>query len=435
MGSSVAGDDQREQQHKLEKYMFQRRVLAVTTLGLGISVILWIVCMSSTLWFSVSSTNKGGIYVPETRRYFKSSHSGIWRTCRYAISPVLMANHEAARNFTTLAVQKNIIQFQRKLSTESYVAEFLHDEVSKPTTYEEIDDNFLRHLFAHWIKSDPEFYELRKQYRELAAKKHFIPKTPSAVVTINPTDLAAIKKYIADTLFNIKIDDVQLNVIVPKQVRAILFKGWEQNPKITGIMAKFASDMGISHSVYGDDETLYEMRPPAPPEKGKYGEGYEYVPYKKCQMNDLFQKDDSSVTKKDVHTDIMMDFIRTSASFAIIGVFIMILGFFFSVYTFLNPRYMFKRLAGGIHFISASTIVVTIQTLQTSISVAEEHVRYTFPTGAVYSYGYAYYLAWFVFAFNVFAFLTFLWYSKKKKGSKAFTDELAMADEEINIGR
>lgn len=131
----------------------------------------------------------------------------------------------------------------------------------------------------------------------------------------------------------------------------------------------------------------------------------------------------------------MKDYYETAASFSILALFVMLLGFIFTVYTFLNPRYMFKRLAGGIHFISALASATVCRVLHLAIQHAQDELVYAFPKGAYYRYGYGFYFGVLVTAINLFSFFMFLFYSKKRKGAKAISEELGMADEAVQIGR
>ncbi|XP_023943446.1 uncharacterized protein LOC112049683 [Bicyclus anynana] len=129
------------------------------------------------------------------------------------------------------------------------------------------------------------------------------------------------------------------------------------------------------------------------------------------------------------------NYVRTTISFAIISLFVMAMGCGFSVYTFRNPRYMFKRLAAGIHFISTSCTFVVVQVMMSAVDHMKKNLKYIYPHPAYHYFHISFFLAWFVVLVNLFAAASFLWYSRKRKGDKAATDELAMADEPTIIGR
>ncbi|XP_026488391.1 uncharacterized protein LOC113395062 [Vanessa tameamea] len=129
------------------------------------------------------------------------------------------------------------------------------------------------------------------------------------------------------------------------------------------------------------------------------------------------------------------NYVRTMISFGIISLFVMAMGCGFSVYTFRNPRYMFKRLAAGIHFISTACTFVVVQVMMSSVDHMKKNLKFIYPERAYHYFHISFFLAWFVVLVNLFAAASFLWYSRKRKGDKAATDELAMADEPTIIGR
>uniref|UniRef100_A0A1B6KI54 Uncharacterized protein n=1 Tax=Graphocephala atropunctata TaxID=36148 RepID=A0A1B6KI54_9HEMI len=156
--------------------------------------------------------------------------------------------------------------------------------------------------------------------------------------------------------------------------------------------------------------------------------------YRRCKYHDVFPSE--AKVKGDPMLDMtILNYTRTEIMFSIISLCVMIMGLFFSIYTFNNPRYTFKRLAGGIHFISSLSIFVVIEILSQSIHYEKEFLPVVYPANATHHYGYSYILAWVVFLMNITSGISFMWYSKKRKGHKAPNEEIAMADEPTIIGR
>lgn len=159
------------------------------------------------------------------------------------------------------------------------------------------------------------------------------------------------------------------------------------------------------------------------------------IPYKECKYTNMFPTEIQIKLDSSLNTTVL-NYARTLVSFALISLFVMVMGFCFSIYTFLNPRYMFKRLAGVIHFITAACNMAVIQILVSSIEYESNHVFETFPKGVIIKKcGYSFILAWIVFLCNLLAGFTFMLFSRKRKRDKAPTEEIAMADEPTIIGR
>jgi len=423
---------QDELKPKLEAYHFQRRMLLGCTALIGLGTLIWIVAISTDHWFMVSGGK--GIFIHETRRFFLSSHSGIWTVCRYALTPMLLPNLTIARNFSLIS-HNNPIRIQNlrnELVKQPYVTEFLQDKTDSIDAITEIDNTFKKVMFATWLTLDTTFAQYRDKFQSLKRVEEYRPKD---VQVINPTHMEEIKNLKGGKMATIVINGTTIHLLLPEAVDEALFDDWEDKSSIVYLLGAYVKDLGLSSNVVNSDGVRYIFEPPVPPKKGKSsGNGYEYRPFKSCRNHKMFPTD-QEISDNPAIDDEIIDYNRAEATFAIITVMVMLMGFIFSIYTFLNPRYMFKRLAGGIHFISASTSFVVLQVLAGEVEYQKEYMSYNFPKGASFSFGYGYWLAWFVFALNLCSCLSFLWFSKKKKGEKAATEELGMADEPINIGR
>ncbi|XP_034653187.1 uncharacterized protein LOC117891703 isoform X2 [Drosophila subobscura] len=422
----------------MEAYMFQRRLLLGCSLLMVISLLIWIVAISTDHWIIISGGK--GIFIPESRRFFMSSHSGLWRHCRNTIVPNALSNAQVVRNFSSMSYtsQININDAKRNLSHMEFIRDFAQEKLNDSDSFTE---SARRRMFAHWARGEEEeFQTFRSAFRKLVMSTEDNQRQFNATaikpIPIDPLDVKGIiaRQTFGSALQRVKYNNTWSYYVIPEVAQEAIFSNWTDYPLVVRLLATYIRDINIPAFVLNDERVILILVPPLPPKRGGHTAFYSYIPNQRCKYIDMFPNS-NALRNEPGFDDELMDYIRTQASFACITLFVMSLGAVFSFYTFMNPRYMFKRLAGGIHLVAASTALVVIQVLFSSIDYTKEHLFYAYPDGAELTYGYGVYLAWFTFVDNIFCGLMFLWYSGKKKGAKAPNDEVAMADEPTIMGR
>lgn len=124
--------------------------------------------------------------------------------------------------------------------------------------------------------------------------------------------------------------------------------------------------------------------------------------------------------KAEYSTDAMLDrtileYTRSQIAFTCVSIFVIIMAIAFSMYTFTQQRYMFKRLAGGVYFIAAGVMLVMIEIESNNTNYEQNHFHQRHPFQAQWSFGLSYFLAWIcLITFAAIGGL-FIVYSRKRK--------------------
>lgn len=265
-----------------------------------------------------------GIFIPETRRYFLSSHSGLWKICRYALIPQVLANSTAARNFTTLSYtnQTQIDKLKKTISSSNFVHSLdLNDETAAVVNGSAvIDENFRRLLFTYWVQNQTvKFRELKDMYKfavenspDLTATGGVTKTKPGGTFMLNPTNVTALTEIIGGAMTTVEVNNTYLNVIVPETLRNALFSGWEEHPDIIYLLWSFAKDMDIPPHMVTPNGTKLIIKPPPRP-SSKIHNGYDYKEFSKfikiyncelikindilserCKFHEMFVAEDSN---------------------------------------------------------------------------------------------------------------------------------------------
>lgn len=228
--------------------------------------------------------NAAAIFIPYSERFFLSSRTGLWRVCRYALTPILLTNSTLPQLLTKLIVTNatEIERLKKDIQSEPYIDEWIHSNISI-ANLTNIDNRFKQALFANWIRESNDFHNFKQKYRTLA-----FPSNASGVGkmkksephVIHVVDLEPGQEIFGHATISVQVNGtIQANVIVPTALQTALFDEWPRKQNVFRLLGEFAKALNLSTNVLTPNGAKIVLQPPEPPSKGYQNADYQYIKY------------------------------------------------------------------------------------------------------------------------------------------------------------
>lgn len=237
------------------------------------------------------SINQTAIFIPISRRFFVSSHTGLWRLCRYAFTPLILANSTLPQILTNLIITNatDIERIKKDIATEAYIDEYrsLNIPIANVTA---IDNRFKQALFANWIRGTAEFAKIKAKYKALANTSNATtsasrPKKNS-FYEIDSHNVTQIHDKFGVHPIPVHVSaSERAMVLVPRNLQLALFNEWSQKARVVYLLGRFARDMDLTTNILMANGTQLVLRPPNPPAKGHNNADYRYEKYGMREIN------------------------------------------------------------------------------------------------------------------------------------------------------
>lgn len=222
-----------------------------------------------------------GIYIPETRRFFKSSHAGLWKRCRNVIEPKALSHSEVFRNlsYVSLTNSSKIAALKQKTAVYTILDDLIKEPL--PENITEIDDNFKQHLFVNWVRDTSQFPELKRIFKNITSQPVYMHKKKLKPIMLDPrSNKTALEQIDGVYATTVSFNDTFTNIVYSEDLHNALFTNWDDTFYVLPLLYAFSIGLEIPIPIVKDGKNFI-LRPPTPPRRLKTAHGYEYIPSSK----------------------------------------------------------------------------------------------------------------------------------------------------------